>query len=71
MIKQVATMKKRILRWGVGTMIFVGFLLACSETLPDDLETRSVAAIFAQQMIGIGIVVVGFRLMAKVEKIKG
>lgn len=71
MIKQVATMKKRILRWGVVTMIFVGFLLACSETLPDDLETRSVAAIFAQQMIGFAIAGGGFLLAAKVEKIKG
>ena len=71
MIKQFATMKKRILRWGVGTMIFVGFLLACSETLPDDLETRSVAAISAQEVIGLAIAGGGFLLAAKVEKIKG
>ena len=64
-------MKKRILRWGVGTMIFVGFLLACSETLPDDLETRSVAAISAQEVIGLAIAGGGFLLAAKVEKIKG
>lgn len=47
-------------------LIFGGFLLMCSETLPG--EEGNAWALVAQEAVGLGILGLGFIIASKIEK---
>ena len=54
-----------------GTMILIGFLLMLFTAGASDLNTLTFTDMFVRVLIGLGLVVVGFKGMRGVEREKG